>query len=261
MPNPVAGLARSGRCRAYHRRCDGIDPAQATVRTADGAMLSYDRLVVALGSRVAKPDIPGWPSSVSTSTPTTARRGCRHISVVWPTAPQNPRPLPRWSSAPDSPASRPPVSFRGCSRTRWGRGHAAGDPRRSQPACRLGHGRVGPSGHRGRVGRQPRRHLDGVRASPPSTREASLSRPAKSCRRRRGAGARNAGEPVDGAVPGAVRPPRPPAGQRLSEVEGVTGVFAAGMSAVARMRRRTHVSDVVSARSADGPLRGLQRDQ
>ena len=37
----------------------GIDPAQATVSTADGATLTYDRLVVALGSRVAKPDLPG----------------------------------------------------------------------------------------------------------------------------------------------------------------------------------------------------------
>ena len=36
-----------------------IDAALATVRTADGAELSYDRLVVALGSRVAKPDLPG----------------------------------------------------------------------------------------------------------------------------------------------------------------------------------------------------------
>lgn len=36
-----------------------IDAARATVRTADGATLSYDRLVVALGSRVAKPDLPG----------------------------------------------------------------------------------------------------------------------------------------------------------------------------------------------------------
>ncbi|MGZ5391314.1 MAG: NAD(P)/FAD-dependent oxidoreductase [Mycobacterium sp.] len=37
----------------------GIDATQATVQTADGAMLSYDRLVVALGSRVSKPDLPG----------------------------------------------------------------------------------------------------------------------------------------------------------------------------------------------------------
>jgi len=37
----------------------GIDPAQGTVNTADGATLSYDRLVCALGSRVAKPDLPG----------------------------------------------------------------------------------------------------------------------------------------------------------------------------------------------------------
>jgi NADH:ubiquinone reductase (H+-translocating) len=37
----------------------GIDPAQATVSTADGPTLRYDRLVLALGSRVAKPDLPG----------------------------------------------------------------------------------------------------------------------------------------------------------------------------------------------------------
>ena len=37
----------------------GIDPARATVSTADGTTLSYDRLVLAVGSRVAKPDIPG----------------------------------------------------------------------------------------------------------------------------------------------------------------------------------------------------------
>lgn len=37
----------------------GIDPAEATVSTADGTTLSYDRLVFALGSRVAKPGLPG----------------------------------------------------------------------------------------------------------------------------------------------------------------------------------------------------------
>ena len=37
----------------------GIDASAATVRTAGGAALGYDRLVVALGSRVAKPDLPG----------------------------------------------------------------------------------------------------------------------------------------------------------------------------------------------------------
>jgi NADH dehydrogenase len=36
-----------------------IDAQAATVSTADGATLGYDRLVVALGSRVAKPPIPG----------------------------------------------------------------------------------------------------------------------------------------------------------------------------------------------------------
>jgi NADH dehydrogenase len=36
-----------------------IDSRAATVRTADGSTLSYDRLVLALGSRVAKPPLPG----------------------------------------------------------------------------------------------------------------------------------------------------------------------------------------------------------
>jgi NADH dehydrogenase len=37
----------------------GIDTTAATVSTADGAALGYDRLVVALGSRVVKPNLPG----------------------------------------------------------------------------------------------------------------------------------------------------------------------------------------------------------
>ena len=37
----------------------GIDPTQATVSTSDGATLPYDRLVLAVGSAVARPDLPG----------------------------------------------------------------------------------------------------------------------------------------------------------------------------------------------------------
>jgi NADH:quinone reductase (non-electrogenic) len=36
-----------------------IDPKAATVRTGDGQALGYDRLVLAVGSKVAKPDLPG----------------------------------------------------------------------------------------------------------------------------------------------------------------------------------------------------------
>jgi NADH dehydrogenase len=36
-----------------------IDASAATVRTADGGTHTYDRLVLAVGSRVAKPDLPG----------------------------------------------------------------------------------------------------------------------------------------------------------------------------------------------------------
>ncbi|WP_123024157.1 NAD(P)/FAD-dependent oxidoreductase [Mycolicibacterium stellerae] len=37
----------------------GIDASTATVSTAGGATLGYDRLVLAVGSKVAKPDLPG----------------------------------------------------------------------------------------------------------------------------------------------------------------------------------------------------------
>src|ERR1700754_2733423 len=37
----------------------GIDASAATVSTADGAIHVYDRLVLAVGSRVVKPNIPG----------------------------------------------------------------------------------------------------------------------------------------------------------------------------------------------------------
>jgi NADH dehydrogenase len=37
----------------------GIDASAATVNTSDGATLGYDRLVLALGSSVAKPNLPG----------------------------------------------------------------------------------------------------------------------------------------------------------------------------------------------------------
>jgi NADH dehydrogenase len=37
----------------------GIDASAATVTTADGASHGYDRLVLAVGSKVAKPDLPG----------------------------------------------------------------------------------------------------------------------------------------------------------------------------------------------------------
>ncbi len=37
----------------------GIDASAATVSTADGATHGYDRLVLAVGSKVAKPDLPG----------------------------------------------------------------------------------------------------------------------------------------------------------------------------------------------------------
>ncbi len=56
---PLQGLL--GPAGVDHITADvtGIDAAAATVTTADGTILGYDRLVLALGSRVVKPDLPG----------------------------------------------------------------------------------------------------------------------------------------------------------------------------------------------------------
>src|SRR5262249_22153668 len=40
-------------------RAEAIDPAAKSVRLADGQVLSYDRLLIATGSRVRKLPIPG----------------------------------------------------------------------------------------------------------------------------------------------------------------------------------------------------------
>jgi NADH dehydrogenase FAD-containing subunit len=104
----------------------GIDAPAATVSTADGATLGYDRLVVALGSRVVKPDLPGLTEfgyDVDTYDGAMKRR---RTSAIWPNARQTPPPQQRSSSVPASPASRPPVSCRRCCRTRSGPGSHRG---------------------------------------------------------------------------------------------------------------------------------------
>lgn len=63
----------------------GIDPAAATVTTADGATLGYDRLVVAAGSRVGKPDIPGLAEfGFDVDTYDAATRLHRHVRGLRP---------------------------------------------------------------------------------------------------------------------------------------------------------------------------------
>ena len=54
--SPLLGPAGVGHLTAEVTR---IDPCAATVHTADGLTLGYDRLVLATGSSVVTPDIPG----------------------------------------------------------------------------------------------------------------------------------------------------------------------------------------------------------
>jgi NADH dehydrogenase len=56
---PLAGLLDPAGIRHITADVTEIDAAAATVRTADGATHRYDRLVLAVGSRVARPDLPG----------------------------------------------------------------------------------------------------------------------------------------------------------------------------------------------------------
>lgn len=56
---PLAGLLDPAGISRITADVTEIDAAAATVRTADGATHRYDRLVLAVGSRVAKPDLPG----------------------------------------------------------------------------------------------------------------------------------------------------------------------------------------------------------
>ena len=61
-----------------------IDPGSRTVTTTLGTR-AYDRLVLASGSRVVQTRTsPGSMSSASTSTPTTARKGCSGTCWRWP---------------------------------------------------------------------------------------------------------------------------------------------------------------------------------
>lgn len=56
---PLQGLLDPAGVGHLSAEVTGIDTSTATVRTADGATLGYDRLVLAVGSRVVKPELPG----------------------------------------------------------------------------------------------------------------------------------------------------------------------------------------------------------
>ena len=56
---PLQGLLDPAGVGHIAAEVTAIDAVNSTVSTADGTTLGYDRLVVALGSRVVKPDLPG----------------------------------------------------------------------------------------------------------------------------------------------------------------------------------------------------------
>lgn len=68
-----------------------IDAVARVVESTAGAH-GYDRLVLAVGSRVVKPDIPACGSSASTSTPMTQRPDCKPTCAGLPRAPLTRRP-------------------------------------------------------------------------------------------------------------------------------------------------------------------------
>ena len=119
----------------------GIDAAAATVTTADGASLGYDRLVLALGSRVAKPDLPGLAEfGYDVDTYDGAMRLQAHIRDLAGHAadPANATAVVVGAGLTGiETASELPGML---SDSVGARRHTAGDPRRSQPARRFGHG-------------------------------------------------------------------------------------------------------------------------
>ncbi len=61
-----------------------IDADGRRVTTSTGASYSYDRLVLASGSHVVKPALPGLAEFGLMSTRTTARSGYSSICKDWP---------------------------------------------------------------------------------------------------------------------------------------------------------------------------------
>ena len=240
----------------------GIDPTQATVQTADGAMLGYDRLVVALGSRVAKPDLPGLAEfGFDVDTYDGATRLQAHIRALADRATEpasstavvvgagltgieTASELPRMLSEALGPVATPRVILVDHNP------HVGSDMGESaRPVIEDA------------LAAQPRRHLDrGGRHRRRRAKRHALVR--RGCAGGDGGVVRrHAGEPVDGAVRGAARPAGPTAGRRLPEGRGCHRGVRRRRCGRRAHGRRTHFGDVMSARSADGPLRGLQRDQ
>jgi NADH dehydrogenase len=65
-----------------HARVTGIDVAARRVALAEGAPLAYDRLVIALGSRLERPALPGIERAFDVDSYEAARALDRHLSTL-----------------------------------------------------------------------------------------------------------------------------------------------------------------------------------
>ena len=229
----------------------GIDASAATVSTADGATHGYDRLVLAVGSRVAKPDLPGLAEfGYDVDTYDGAMKLQAHIRDL-ADARLIRRQRPRSSSAPGSPASKPPASCRRC----WP--DALGAPGSTPRVILVDHNpHVGSD-----MGESARPVIEealadnkvdtmtGVGVTAVDERSVTLSSgevmPAATvvwC-----AGMR--ANPLTAQFGVPLRPAGPAPVDDYLRVEGVAGVFAAGRCGGGEDGRRTPIGDVVSARS------------
>ena len=115
-----------------------IDAAAATVSTSDGATHGYDRLVLAVGSKVAKPDLPGLAEfAFDVDTYDGATRLQKHLRGLDAADPASATAVVVGAGLTGiETASELPAMLSGA----LGRCHAAGDPRRPQSASRFGYG-------------------------------------------------------------------------------------------------------------------------
>ena len=192
----------------------GIDAAAATVSTADGTTHGYDRLVLAVGSRVAKPDLPGLAEfAFDVDTYDGAMALQAHIRSLEARDPASATAVVVGAGLTGiETASELPAMLSDA----LGRCHADGDPRRPQPVRRFRYGRFGSTGDRRGVGRQQVDTLTELESRPSTAECHTVGRAGHSCGDV-GVVRRNAGQPVDRAVRIAVRPARPAARRRLPE--------------------------------------------
>ena len=119
---------------------------QIAARTGTCKSLSYDRLVVACGSRLFRPNIPGLRSTASASTRSTMRLPSTSICTALPSVPHRTGATPSSSWVAVSPASRPqPKCRHGCAKSS-ARTPTCASSSSTATVCRARHGYRSASG-------------------------------------------------------------------------------------------------------------------